>query len=487
MPYPPALVAIIALVGALLAAALCRSRPRLALGILFLLASFSRGTLETPLGTMRPEMPAVACVAVVLLLSGRMRWLARLSRVNIVIALCFAVYLVALAGSSAFLAPGTAQSLRMVAWLAISMTGGVVACTLALPRPAESARPFALVGAFNGGVGLLIAVAFLVVGPFDFGVQETDQILPRVYALGWESNLYANFLVMVSFFAFEWARRERTRLAFGSLALIMVGFPLGVTRASYVALLVGAIAYVGILIASQPRRSVFALDGALVRAGALSLATIGVGVLAAQFLLPNPIARETSLFPGPRPTALVPDPRPTATLGAPGASPNGSGGPVGPRPTPSASPEASLAPYPDTIAFRLERVPIALQDLASSPWFGLGAESFGQRHPERYAGPGPDHIAILAVAAVYEAGILGAGALATGFVVLLLALARSARRLAHEGDGAASGLAAAMIGSLVSVLVAYQLNNALQLAINWIVIGAAMALLRRPVPGERPA
>ena len=36
----------------------------LALGILFFLASLSRATLETPLGTMRLEMPAIAALAV---------------------------------------------------------------------------------------------------------------------------------------------------------------------------------------------------------------------------------------------------------------------------------------------------------------------------------------------------------------------------------------------------------------------------------------
>jgi len=131
------------------------------------------------------------------------------------------------------------------------------------------------------------------------------------------------------------------------------------------------------------------------------------------------------------------------------------------------------------MAFRLERVPIALEDLRRSPLIGFGAESFGQLHPDRHAGPGADHIAILAVVVPYEAGIIGAAALLIGFALLLTSLWKSARRSSGEADWRAVGAAAAFIGSVVSVLVAYQVTNALHLAINWIVIGAAAALTAR--------
>ena len=153
--------------------------------------------------------------------------------------------------------------------------------------------------------------------------------------------------------------------------------------------------------------------------------------------------------------------------------------------TPAPRPTPTLDPYADTIGFRLERVPIALDDLRNSPLIGFGAESFGQRHPDRYAGAGPDHIAILAVVVPYEAGAIGAAALLIGFALLLTSLWRSARRWSGEADRRAVGAAAAFIGSLVSVLVAYQANNALHLAINWIVIGAAAALTAWEPAGDR--
>ena len=51
-------------------------------------------------------------------------------------------------------------------------------------------------GAFNGGVGIFLAIAFLVAGPaFDAGIQDPTTILPRVTAsrLGGESARQASW------------------------------------------------------------------------------------------------------------------------------------------------------------------------------------------------------------------------------------------------------------------------------------------------------
>src|SRR5664280_1709104 len=76
-------------------------RPRLCFGILFLIASISRATLQTPLGTMRPEMLAVLVVAAILLAGGRFKSLTRLPRPTLAMCLAFAAYLGALSFSSA--------------------------------------------------------------------------------------------------------------------------------------------------------------------------------------------------------------------------------------------------------------------------------------------------------------------------------------------------------------------------------------------------
>ena len=296
-----------------------------------------------------------------------------------------------------------------------------------------------------GAVGIAVAAMFLVAGPaFNLGIQQSVSIvpIPRVYALSWESNLYASFLGMCAFFALEAARGPRRAVGLAMLALVLIGFPLGVTRGAYIGLAAGVLAYAFVRLALERRP----LD--LPRFGAIAAALVLVGIAASNVLLPNALERGTA---GPGPGLSLSRGRPRGLTSTP-------------------------EPYQDTIAFRLERVPIALNDLRNSPLIGFGAESFGQRHPGRYAAAGPDHIAILAVVVPYEAGIIGAAALVVGFACLLTSLWKSARRSSVEADWRAVGAAAAFIGSLVSVLVAYQSNNALHLAVNWIVIGAAAAL-----------
>lgn len=468
MPDSPIIVAVVAAVGALATGATALSRPRVALGILFLLASLSRATLETPLGTMRLEMPAIAVAAAVLLANGRFRILASLPRSTLAMALAFGTYLGVLALSSALIAPQPTLSLHVVAWLAISMVGGAVAFVLVRPQPVASMEPLAVAGALMGGVGLLVAVMFLVAGPgWNLGIQDPSTILPRVYALAWETNLYASFLAMCAFFALEAARGPRKAAGLAMLALILIGFPLGITRGAYFGLAAGAIAYgtVRLALDHRPRN--------LVRLGAISAVLLVLGIAASTVLLPNLVERAAGQASGHVP-GTSPGPSGNLAAGSPGAS---SGLPG--SSTPTILPVLTLAPYPDTLAFRLERVPIALNDLRRSPLIGFGAESFGPLHPDRRAGPGPDHIAILAVAAPFESGIIGAAALLIGFALLLGTLWTSARRSSRLGDWPAVGAAAAFIGSVVSVLVAYQVTNALQFGINWIVIGAAAALTVR--------
>lgn len=458
--------ALIATAGAIVAAWAATTRPMLAIGALFLLASLSRLVIDTPVGTMRLEQPAIAVVAIVLLVRGRLGVLRSVSRTELAIAGAFAGYLAVLAVSSAIRAPQPIESLRLVAWLAISMVGGGVVYVLARPTPPIAVPPFAFAGAAKGAVGIVVAAAFLVFGPgADWGIQEAQGILPRVHAFTWEANIYASFLAIVIPFALEMARGPRRLVGFGMLALIAVGLPLGATRGAYLGAIAGVGAYVLIRVALEKGvtdlwRSGPALAGSLV-----------IGFIAAGVLLPNALQRYEA------DTRPLPTPAPIATGGIPA-----SGGPSTlptepPPPTPSIGPPPSLRPYPDTISFRLDRVPIALDDLRQSPWIGLGAESYGQRHADVTQGGAPDHIAILAVAAVYDAGIIGASFLALAFVLLLIGLWRASRSAARGPDTSGVGLAAAFAGAIVALLVTSQATNALHFASNWMIIGAAIAVI----------
>lgn len=447
-------VAALALVGAVVAGATARSRPFLALGVVFLLASMSRITLETPVGAMRLEQPAIAVVAVVLLVAGRFRFVKELPRWTLLMAMAFATYLAVLAISSALIAPQPAVSLRLVAWLAISMLGGVVALALAQVRPTGSVEPLALVGAANGAGGLVLAALFLVAGPaFDLGVQEATGIVPRVFGFVWEANLYASFLAICLPLGLEAMRIRRWRLSWAIPVLILIGLPLGVTRSAYLALAGGLAAYAIVRLSAERKL------GDIPRLMAVAAGAIVVGIVASNLLLPNLVERITGVV-GPMVN------QPSATM------PAGSGGSPGPMQVPL----PSLAPYPDTVGFRLERVPLAIEDIASSPLIGLGAESFGQRHADASQAGLPDHLAILAVDVLYDAGIIGVLALCTGFGLLLWGLVRVARQSGRMQDRRTVGAAAAFTGSLVAMLIAYQATNALHFAINWIVVGAAAAV-----------
>jgi hypothetical protein len=146
--------------------------------------------------------------------------------------------------------------------------------------------------------------------------------------------------------------------------------------------------------------------------------------------------------------------------------------------TPTATPAPTLALINDTLAWRLDRIPTALRDLPGDPVIGLGANSFGQRHLDPSQINAPDHIAILAVAALYESGVVGSSGLAIGFALILLALWRTSRR------PIVGPLAAAYIGCLVSLLVAYQATNALNFSLIWLLAGAGMAIAVRVSPDE---
>jgi hypothetical protein len=119
-----------------------------------------------------------------------------------------------------------------------------------------------------------------------------------------------------------------------------------------------------------------------------------------------------------------------------------------------------------------------MDDLRTSPLIGMGADSFGQRHLDPTQRNAPDHLAILAVAALYESGIVGALALTLGFALLVLALVRASA--APER----SAFVVACLASLVSLLVAYQATNALHFAVTWLLAGACLAVV---APAEQPA
>jgi hypothetical protein len=106
-----------------------RDHPVLVVALVFALASASRLVLETPVGTLRLEQPAIAALAVVAAARVRREGLHAPRQVWLIGAAVL-VYLVAMTMSSALVAPQPIASLRITLWWAISAAGGAAAFVL---------------------------------------------------------------------------------------------------------------------------------------------------------------------------------------------------------------------------------------------------------------------------------------------------------------------------------------------------------------------
>jgi hypothetical protein len=459
-----------------------RKRPVWAVTIAFGLSCVSRLVIELPVGSLRLEQPALLALIATTVLTGRMR-LSSLPPAMRFASAAILVYLLALAASSALIAPEPLASLRMVVWWSISAVSGLAAYLLIGNRPQGSRDGFVGVGLMVAAMGVAAAGVFLALGPeVSPGVQDAYTLQPRVFGPAFEANLYASLVASLLLLALgatidHRADGSRTFWWLPTVALA-AALPLGGTRAAWIGVALGIIVIVVMLALGGARR-----DRTLLRATARTCALAATGLLvgfgAASLLLPNNIVRaERSTwiaiaFPSSSPA----DQSPVAEGGSSAPADSGSGQPkpgssaavesqAAATPSPTPSPTPSLAPISDTIAFRAARIGPAIDDFATSPIIGLGASSFGQRHSDASQNGAPDHLPILALAVPYESGIVGALALLLGIAVILFGLLRS-------GATASVALRATVLASFVCLLAAYQATNALHFASNWLLLGLA--------------
>jgi hypothetical protein len=443
------LAAFIASLGAATIAGLVVRSPVSAVGLLLILASISGVFIALPFGRVRLEQPAI--IAALITLAATRGW-ARRSDLPLVLPIAgsFGVYLIVLTLASLLHAPQLAVSARLIVWTALSMGAGVV--TFVLVRGTESQGGegwFTATGVGHGAAGVAIAIAFLLLGPAGIpGMQVVQGEVPKVAGLAFEANLYASMLGALAPFAIERFRTRHDPATAIALVLIVVGLGVGVTRGAYLGLLAGLGVYLAILaFRRRPRGEILAV----------------MGVLAMALILAPSIA--WALLPAQPGSSVTPSPAASGPGGATASAP--------PAPAPA------LTSTSDNLAYRLSRIPIALEDLKESPIVGLGAGTFGQRHsvPGR---PGlRDYLSILALSAVYEAGVVGAAALGIGFLLSLRLILRASKW--------APGLAAAYGASIVSLLVAYQASNVLFFSINWIILGAGLGMASRAIDSKSQA
>lgn len=446
---------------------LSASRPGVAFGILFLVATLSRWTISTHLGNMRLEQPAIVVGFAALLLAPSRLDLGRL-RALWPIGASLGLYLGCLALSSVLFAPDRADSLRMTFWTGLSMAGGLLAFLLLARSNARATEWMLASGYLQAAVAIVCAILFFTLGPVLVsgpepapGVALALGASPKVFGVSWEANLYASLLTALTIIGLN------RLLSAGQLAdkvplfVMVAAIALGVTRGAYVGLAAGVAVYA--LFAIAPGHLPAPRD---IRRVGLRVAPVAgslvAGLVVAAVLMRGGRAPNT-------PLAL--------TL------PSWAGGPVAvatgqPGSAPVATPFVVL-PQNDTVAFRTERIPEALADMPNSIVVGLGANSFGQRHADPSQNGAPDHIAILALAALYESGVVGAAGLGIGFGLILLMLFKSSRR------GVDRGTMAAYAGAIACLLVAYEATNALNFVLIWLIAGAGLAAATEPVdPAE---
>jgi hypothetical protein len=430
--------AIAAGIGCGLMVALIRDRPLHAFAVLVVLASITGAYFATPIGRFRVEQPAMA-VALLTILATRTWPSWRQLRPLVPIAAALAAYLGVMGLSSLLYSADLLLSIRLIGWTILSILCGLVAFALLVRVKAGTEVAWlSRTGYLNAAVGLVVAVWYLLLGPNRIpGMQISFQEIPKMAGLAFEANLYSSALGALAIFAIERFRARPTRISAAGVILVLVGMGLGATRSAYIGLGVGLVGYLGLFAWRYRSRLNLRLVVPLIAVGLV------LAPLSSKVLLPIEDHGLIGVMPGAEEGTISG----TAT---------------------------------DTIVFRADHVAVALADLAQNPIIGLGAATYRQRHVLEGINAGlPDYLGIQALAAVYEGGVIGAGALAIG---MLLAV-----RLVWRGLQRQPTLAIAYLASLTSLIVSYQSTNALFMSLIWIVLAGGMAItLRDPDLTETP-
>jgi hypothetical protein len=415
--------------------------PLAALAVVFMLAAPSGIRADLPVGTMRLEQPALAGLIALTIWHRRALELPPIRPLLPIIA-AGVVYLATLAASSAFVADDPGASLRLVAWSALSMAGGLAAALLVAGRAARAMPSFSGPAAVVATVGLVSGIGYLL---FAVGlplVGDAATSMPRVNALTLEPNLYASLLAAPIPLALERWRARPSVGALATAAVLLLALGLGVTRGAYLGLAAGLIVLFGSTWL-RTRQS----------AGMRAMAVLVLLVGGAGLVLPK----------------VLLDPAHAGLISGPPAS----------GPTPAGSPTDEPRDELQTLEYRLYRFRQGLDEWQSSPWIGRGAYSFGQRHFD--AAGSPDVIATWPILVLHDAGLIGLGGLLALLGLLGVRLWRTA------GDSARGPTASAYAAAVVVLLVAYLATTALHFAVTWLIFGGALGATIQWPRGGGPA
>jgi hypothetical protein len=419
-----------------------------ALGITFVMATITRFGIPIAGSTIRFEQPAVLVLFALILMrdAGSMAVVVRRSIPFVGFA---AVYLGAHLLSSALVAPERLESLKIAAWLGVSMLGGAVAAILAY-RSGDAIRlaPWIVGAALLHIAVAAAAVASQVLLKTDWGVQHSDVLIGKAYGLALEANLYAILIAMAIPFTVLMPEHGGLSVSRGVRAAIIgalaIGLGLGYSRGGLVALAAATIALLFVAAVRRPRWKIEWLRVAGTTAATLFVA---VAVIQGQDALARAGARSTDnliLVDVPAPSPREPDATPRTSD----------------SPEPSTPPE--VVGVGDTVAVRLRTIRLALGAFPAQPIIGHGTDAF-KDHYQEITCDCPAHVSNLPVATLYEAGIVGAVGLG-GFLLLVVV-------------GALRLRAAALLAAILAMLVGYLFTDALRFGLNWIILGLVPGLL----------
>ena len=430
-------IVVLACVGGILLAAITYLSPRIGFYTLLSTAMFNRFDVFVAGVHLRPDQIVLVPVLVgitPLALKGLLELLSRADRRVRVPALSLVVfgglvsYITINLLSTYLFSPQFWESFQIVGWfvlsfLAYAATYFVVGRYVSLP---EAFFAVLVSGFVSGAIGIYYFVLFKLTGSLA-GIQPpdvaTDPIF-KVYGTFFEANLFGSFqaFTVVAGIAFlstgEKLRRPASALLILGTAVSAIALALSLTRAAWL----GAIC--GLLLLA-----LFQLRGGRSLALLLRFAIVGL-VSVAALALTGVLGSVTARFR-----------------------------------------DIGISESSGTLAFRLERFRLALQEWPASPVLGLGTNSFGQRHWDPTQDYAPDYLPNLVLATLYDTGVLGLLTLATVFVVLVGALVGVILRDKAGWQGA---LALAMLCGLAVLFVSYQATNGFWFSYVWIVLAIAV-------------
>ena len=428
-------IVVLACIGGILIAAVTYLSPRIGFYALLSAAMFNRFDVFVAGVHLRPDQIVLVPVLVgltPLAIKGLLELLSRPDRrvpaLSLVVFGGLALYIAINLLSTYLFSPQFWESFQIVAWFVLSFmafaaTYFVVGRYVGLP---EAFFAVLVSGFVSGAIGIYYFVLFKLTGS-TAGIQPpdvaTDPIF-KVYGTFLEANLFGSFqaFTVVAGIAFlstgEKLRRPASALLILGTAVSAIALALSLTRAAWL----GAIC--GLLLLA-----LFQFRGGRSLAFFFRFAIVGL-VSVAALALTGVLGSVTARFR-----------------------------------------DIGISESSGTLAFRLERFRLALQEWPASPVLGLGTNSYGQRHWDPTQDYAPDYLPNLVLATLYDTGVLGLLTLVAVFVVLVGALVSVILR---DKTGWQGALALAMLCGLAVLFVSYQATNGFWFSYVWIVLAIAV-------------